>query len=200
MMSDAAVQCSIIITYSVRCSIRGRLRCALRFRSMSDNDNVYPVNKPCACRSKFRAHLPQQNKRRPECIEQFNNRALFWSSIVRWSERLDVYCLLPVVKWNWSRIREFWTAYLLIFCLHCPCQVHGALVLQPDCRVACSFWKKDLQLRVRDSFAGAAKISRCKSVVFNLGRTPRGDLNHFWRGRELVFYVHSCITFALFEI
>ena len=39
-----------------------------------------------------------------------------------------------------------------------------------------------------------------KSVIFNLGvATPRGVVNRFWRGRELIFYVHSCITFALFD-
>jgi len=28
---------------------------------------------------------------------------------------------------------------------------------------------------------------------------PRAVVNHFWRGREYIFYVHICIKFALFE-
>jgi len=36
-------------------------------------------------------------------------------------------------------------------------------------------------------------------LVFNLGiATAKRVVNHFWRGREQIFYVHSCITFALF--
>jgi len=39
-----------------------------------------------------------------------------------------------------------------------------------------------------------------KTVVFNLGsRTPKGAVNHFWRGLEYIFYTRSCITFVLFE-
>jgi len=35
-----------------------------------------------------------------------------------------------------------------------------------------------------------------KTVVFNLvGREPF----KFWRGRKWIFYIHSCIRYALFE-
>jgi len=45
----------------------------------------------------------------------------------------------------------------------------------------------------------AQSAESSKAVVFNLSRDPRGVVNHFGRDRVVILYVHSCITFALFE-
>jgi len=47
--------------------------------------------------------------------------------------------------------------------------------------------------------AEPSRLSPLKQWFSTWGRDPRGVVNHFGRDRVVILYVHSCITFALFE-
>jgi len=49
---------------------------------------------------------------------------------------------------------------------------------------------------------GGAKLASCTGrhlTSLRLSAGPKEVVNHLWKGHQTIFYVHSCITFALSE-